>query len=215
MCYCFVMFCVFLYGPFCHGAHKLDLSTLFTTFFLWTSPPFILWLLPRCLWLKSRSLLLKIEIQFPHNNFSLLWPIDTKLSADVTKIMASFFLHCHLSFLINVISILGWNVENLVSSHCGVSCLMLKLFRCPLITDNEHLLRDPELSNLTRNCQICIKPLDTLKIGINTFKNFTNCIKVKRIYLFNSIYSSFSPVFCFKETHYGNFFTDPELSCSL
>jgi len=30
-----------LYGPFCHGAHKLDLSTLFTTFFLWTSPPFI------------------------------------------------------------------------------------------------------------------------------------------------------------------------------
>ena len=39
---CFVMFCVILYGPFCHGAHKLDLSTLFTTFFLWTSPPFIL-----------------------------------------------------------------------------------------------------------------------------------------------------------------------------
>jgi len=30
---CFVMFCVFLYGPFCHGAHKLDLSTLLTTFF--------------------------------------------------------------------------------------------------------------------------------------------------------------------------------------
>ena len=27
------MFCVFLCGPFCHGAHKLDLSTLFTTCF--------------------------------------------------------------------------------------------------------------------------------------------------------------------------------------
>jgi len=39
---CFEMFCVFFYGPFCHGAHKLDLSTLFTTFFLWTSLPFIL-----------------------------------------------------------------------------------------------------------------------------------------------------------------------------
>jgi len=26
-----------LYGPFCHGALKLDISTLFTTFFLWTS----------------------------------------------------------------------------------------------------------------------------------------------------------------------------------
>jgi len=39
---CFVMFCVFLYGSFCHGAHKLDLSTLFTTCFLCTSLPFII-----------------------------------------------------------------------------------------------------------------------------------------------------------------------------
>ena len=39
---CFVIFCVFLYWPFCHGAHKLDLSILFTTFFLCTSLPFIL-----------------------------------------------------------------------------------------------------------------------------------------------------------------------------
>jgi len=103
-------------------------------------------------------LLLKIEIQFPLNSFSLLWLIDTKLAVwvayiktqlgiatqvyvikvkvtitkkeiqfllnnfivcfglltpnmvhatDATKIMASFFLHCHLSFLIPVISILG------------------------------------------------------------------------------------------------------------
>jgi len=35
---CFVMFFVFLYGPSCHVAHKLD---LLTTFFLWTSLPFI------------------------------------------------------------------------------------------------------------------------------------------------------------------------------
>ena len=39
---CFVMFCVFLYWPFCHGAHKIDLSSLFTTFFLRSSLPFIL-----------------------------------------------------------------------------------------------------------------------------------------------------------------------------
>jgi len=39
----------------------------------------------------------KIEIQFPLNNFSLLWPIDTKLGVWV----------CHLSFLIPVTSILG------------------------------------------------------------------------------------------------------------
>ena len=30
-----------LYGPFCHGALKHDISTLFTTFFVWTSLQFI------------------------------------------------------------------------------------------------------------------------------------------------------------------------------
>jgi len=36
---CFLCCSVFLfvYGPFRHGALKLDMSTLFTTFFLWTS----------------------------------------------------------------------------------------------------------------------------------------------------------------------------------
>ena len=42
-------------------------------------------MLPRCLWSRSRSLLLKIEIQFPLNNFSLLWPIDTKLGVWVAN----------------------------------------------------------------------------------------------------------------------------------
>jgi len=41
----FVLFCVFfVYGPFCHVALKLDMSTLFTTIFLWTSLQFILML---------------------------------------------------------------------------------------------------------------------------------------------------------------------------
>ena len=94
-------------------------------------------------------------------------------------------------------------------------CLMLTLFRWPLITENKHLLRDPELSSVTRNCQIYIMPLDTLKIGIYKLKNFMNCIKVKRNNLLNSIYCSVSPDLCFKETPYVNFFTDPELSSSL
>ena len=94
-------------------------------------------------------------------------------------------------------------------------CLMLTLFRCPLITENKHLLRDPELSSLTRNCQIYIMPLDTLKIGIYKLKDFMNCIKVKRNNLLNSIYSSVSPDFRFKETPYVNFYTDPELLSSL
>ena len=34
--------CWFLYGPFCHGALKLDISTLFTTFFLWIYFQFLL-----------------------------------------------------------------------------------------------------------------------------------------------------------------------------
>jgi len=94
-------------------------------------------------------------------------------------------------------------------------CLMLTWFKCPLITEKRHLLRDPELSIVTRNCQIYIMPLDTLKIGIYKSKDFMNCIKVKRNNLLNSIYSSVSPDFRFKETPYVNFFTDPELSSSL
>jgi len=43
---CVLLFCVFLccsvffvlYGPLCHGALRFDMSILFTTFFLWTSP---------------------------------------------------------------------------------------------------------------------------------------------------------------------------------
>jgi len=45
-------------------------------------------------------------------------------------------------------------------------CLMLTLFRCPLITENKHLLRDLELSSVTLNCQIYIMPLDTPKMVI-------------------------------------------------
>jgi len=118
---------------------------------------------------KVTVLLLKKEIQFPLNNLSLLWPIDTNFAVwvgyikrhlgiatqvflikvkgtvtknrnsitivcfglltpnlvhatNATKITASFFRHCHLSFLFLVTSILGWIVENLVSSHCGASC---------------------------------------------------------------------------------------------
>jgi len=94
-------------------------------------------------------------------------------------------------------------------------CLMLTLFRCPLITENKHFLRDPELSSVTRNCQIYIMPLETLKIEIYKLKDFMNCIKVKRNNLLNSLYSSVPPDFRFKETHHVNFFTDPELSSSL
>jgi len=38
----FVLFCMFVFVRFFHGALKHDISTLFTTFFLWTSLQFIL-----------------------------------------------------------------------------------------------------------------------------------------------------------------------------
>ena len=106
-------------------------------------------------------------------------------------------------------------IKCFVVRKTAVFCLILTLFRCPLITEKTHLLRDPELSSVTRNCQIYIMPLDTLKIEIYIIKYFMNCIKVKRNNLFNSIYSSVSPDFRFKETLYVSFFTDPELSSSL
>jgi len=42
------------------------------------------------------------------------------------------------------------------------------------------LLRDPQLSSVTRNCQINIMPLDTLMTGIYKWKEFLNCIIVKK-----------------------------------
>jgi len=102
------------------------------------------------------------------------------------------FYMCFIYFEVKVWYIMSWCKKN--------SCfyLMLTLFRCPLITENKHLLRDPELSSVTRNCQIYIMSLDTLKIGIYKLKDSMNCIKVKRNNLLNSIYSSVSPDFVLK-----------------
>ena len=58
-------------------------------------------LLPRCLWLSSRSLLLKIEIQFLLNNlvcFGLMTP-NMVHATNATKITASFFFTAIFHFL--------------------------------------------------------------------------------------------------------------------
>jgi len=47
------------------------------------------------------SLLLKIEIQFPLNNFSLLWPIDTKIAVWLAYIKAQLGIDTQV-FEINV-----------------------------------------------------------------------------------------------------------------
>ena len=94
-------------------------------------------------------------------------------------------------------------------------CLILTLFRCPLITENKFFFTwpgtvkcDPQLSNL----HDAVRYSKDRDLQIN---DFMNCIKVKRNSLLNSIYSSVSPYFRFKETPYVNFYTDLELSSSL
>jgi len=42
------------------------------------------------------SLITKIEIQFPLNDFSLLWPIDTKLGVWVAYIKTQLGIAIHL-----------------------------------------------------------------------------------------------------------------------
>jgi len=60
---------LFLYGPFCHGALKLDISTLFTTFFIWTSSIYIIEAryiqVVFCLIFKQ---VLSVQITFPQFN---------------------------------------------------------------------------------------------------------------------------------------------------
>jgi len=45
------------------------------------------------------QLLLKIEIQFPLNNFSLLWPIDTKLAVWVAYIKTQLGIAAQVSLI--------------------------------------------------------------------------------------------------------------------
>ena len=56
-------------------------------------------LLPRCLWSRSRSLLLKTEIQFPLNNLSLVGPIDTKLAVCVAYIKTQLEINTQVSVI--------------------------------------------------------------------------------------------------------------------
>jgi hypothetical protein len=60
-------------------------------------------LLPRCQW--SRSLILKIEIQFLLNNLSLLWPIDTKCDEWVACIKRQLWIATQVSVIkVNIFS---------------------------------------------------------------------------------------------------------------
>ena len=60
-------------------------------------------------------------------------------------------------------------------------CLIITLFRWPLIIENKHLSRDLQLPSVTRNCQIYSTQLNTLiTCFFFKFKEFLNFIIVKR-----------------------------------
>ena len=75
--------------------------------------------------------------------------------------------------------------------------------------------RDPQLSSVTRNCQIYSMQLDILNTGFFKLKEFLNFIIVRRNTLLNNECRSVSPNFPFKETRVVYFVTDWELSSSL
>jgi len=56
-------------------------------------------MLPRRSRSRSRSLLLKIEMQFPLNNFSLLWSIDTNLVVWVAYIKVQLWIATQVSVI--------------------------------------------------------------------------------------------------------------------
>jgi len=94
-------------------------------------------------------------------------------------------------------------------------CVIITLFRWHLITEYKHLSRDPQLSSVTRNCQIYIIQFDTLKTGIFKSEEFMNGIIIRKNYLLNNMCSFNSSYVRFKEKRFVNFFTDLELSSSL
>ena len=78
-------------------------------------------------------------------------------------------------------------------------CLIITLFRWFLITENKHLSRDPQLSSVTRNCQIYSMQLNTLKTVLCfKFKEFLNFIIRRGTYLLINLCSFVSPNFLSK-----------------
>jgi len=57
-------------------------------------------------------------------------------------------------------------------------CLIITLLSWLLVIENKHLSRDPQLSSVTRNCQIYNMQLDTLKTGSFKLKELINFIIV-------------------------------------
>jgi len=161
------------------------------------------------MWWDKVSKTLKKSVELVYSSFHYSFCVVLYTKGNWLCYSKVVFYMCFVYFEVK-----DWYKMSCCKKNCCF-CLMLTLYRCPLIKENKHLLRDPELSSVTRNCQINIMPLDTLKKGIYKLKDFTNCIKLKRNNLLNIIYSSVSPDFRFKETPCVNFFTDPELSSSL
>ena len=93
---CFVMFCVFFVRAILSCAHKLDLSTLFTTFFLWTSLSFIF------------KHLLEVRILLT------LFTVDKRMTFLVFLTQLCFAFICTWMFygkpqIVNKLKILCWN----------------------------------------------------------------------------------------------------------
>jgi len=61
------------------------------------------------------SLLLKIEIQFPLNNFSLLWPIDTNFAVWVAYIKTQLWIATQVSVI--KVNVTVTKNRNLVSAQ--------------------------------------------------------------------------------------------------
>jgi len=84
---------LFLYGPFCHSALKLDISTLFATFFLWT------------------SFIILIYIPITPISFHICILINTILSSQITSA-----LHLHKACCLSI-PCFCWIAVHLSNTH--------------------------------------------------------------------------------------------------
>jgi len=79
------MFCVFLYGPFCLGAHKLDFVHIVYNIFLWTSLPIIvLCNITTCEFKTQLKQLNNKTYQHYKNNYVLLYMYKTMQKEEQT-----------------------------------------------------------------------------------------------------------------------------------
>jgi len=102
----------------------------------------------------SRSLLLKIEIQFLLNNSSLLWPIDTKLAVWVAYIKTHLGIATQVSVIKVKVTVTKKEIQFSLNNFSLLWPIDTKFGACNQCNQNNDIIFSSLPSFISYSCQI-------------------------------------------------------------